>query len=144
VQTTAQRRAKSVEREGDVVCDAALFTELDKTRRPGATLYVVEPDTEHPQTRAPQFYRAKPTFDRVTTWLRAHGVMSDKPLHTLRKEFGSLVADSGDIHQAMLQLRHAQISTTEAFYADRRNRATVSVGALLNPSTATAVSSVAK
>jgi integrase len=144
VQTTAQRRAKSVESEGDVVCDAGLFSELEKTRRPGGTLCVVEPNTEHPQTRAAQFYRAKATFEHVTTWLRAHGVMSGKPLHTLRKEFGSLVADSGDIHQAMLQLRHAQISTTEAFYADRRHRATVSVGALLNPTTATAVSSAAK
>lgn len=138
VQTTAQRRAKSVESEGDVVCDAGLFTELEKTRRPGSTLYVVEPDTEHPRTRAAQCYRAKATFDRVITWLRTHGVLSAKPLHTLRKEFGSLVADAGDIHQAMLQLRHAQISTTQAFYADRRNRATVSVGALLNPANPTA------
>lgn len=137
VQTTAQRRAKSAESEGDVVCDAGLFAELEKTRRPGSTLYVIEPDTEHPRTRAAQVYRAKATFDRVTTWLRAHGVLSGKPLHTLRKEFGSLVADAGDIHQAMLQLRHAQISTTEAFYADRRNRAAIPVAAILQPTTAT-------
>ncbi|HNQ88084.1 MAG TPA: site-specific integrase [Verrucomicrobiota bacterium] len=137
VQTTAQRHVKSEESEGDVVCDAALFVELEKTRRPDGTLYVVQPSTEHPPTRAAQFYRCKPTFDRVTAWLKAHGVLTAKPLHTLRKEFGSLVADAGDIHQAMLQLRHAQISTTEAFYADRRHRATVGVGAILNSPTAT-------
>jgi integrase len=49
---------------------------------------------------------------QATTWLRQQGIMTAKPLHTLRKEFGSVVASSGDIHQAQRQLRHAQISTT--------------------------------
>jgi integrase len=131
VVTTAQRRTKSAESEGDVTCDAGLFAELARTRRPGSTLYVIEPDTEHRPTRAAQFYRAAPTFRRVTAWLRAHGVPGDRPLHLLRKEFGSAVADAGDIHQAMLQLRHAQISTTEQVYADRRSRATMGVAAIL-------------
>lgn len=131
VQTTAQRRTKSAESEGDVVCDAGLFAELARTRRPSSTLYVIEPDTDHRPSQAAQFYRAADSFRRVTAWLRANGVAGDRPLHTLRKEFGSAVADAGDIHQAMLQLRHAQISTTEAFYADRRNRATVGVAAIL-------------
>jgi integrase len=110
-----------------------LIRELATTRREGSTLYVVEPDTEHPTSKAAQVYRAQDTFRRVTTWLRGKGVMGSKPLHTLRKEFGSVVAATGDIHQAQRQLRHAQISTTEQFYADARKRATVAVGALLNP-----------
>lgn len=132
VLTTAQRRVKSDESEGDVQVDPGLFAELERTRRPGKTLFVVEPDIEHPQSKSAQVYRADKTFTRVTAWLRKQGVMTIKPLHTLRKEFGSVVAAAGDIHQAQRQLRHAQISTTEQFYADARTRATVKVAELLN------------
>ena len=127
VMTTAQRRTKSVESEGDIQVDAGLFAELERTRRPGKTLYVVEPDMEYPKSKAAQVYRADATLKRVTSWLRSQGVMAIKPLHTLRKEFGSVVAAAGDIHQAMRQLRHAQISTTEQYYADARTRATMPV-----------------
>jgi integrase len=130
--TTAQRRAKSDESEGDVMVDPGLFSELERTRRPGKTLFVVQPDTEHRQSRAAQSYRADDTFSRVTAWLRKQGIMSDKPLHTLRKEFGSVVAASGDIFQAQRQLRHAQISTTSEYYADSRARATMPIASLLN------------
>ncbi|MHC1763101.1 MAG: tyrosine recombinase XerC [Verrucomicrobiia bacterium] len=131
VMTTAARRTKSAESEGDVQVDAGLFAELERTRRPGKTLFVIEPDTEHPKSKSAQVYRAAKTFDRVTSWLRKQGVMTEKPLHTLRKEFGSVVAAAGDIFQAQRQLRHAQISTTEQYYADARTRATMQIGAML-------------
>ena len=37
-----------------------------------------------------QYYRCDPIFDRLTNWLRKNGVSGSKPLHTLRKEYGSL------------------------------------------------------
>lgn len=126
--TTAQRRTKSNESEGDVQVDPALISELQRIRGAGATLFVVCPDREHKPGDAGQYYRCSDVFRRLSTWLRAHGVLSDRPLHVLRKEFGSIVAATGDILQAQRQLRHAQISTTEQFYADARKRATVQVG----------------
>jgi integrase len=108
VMTTAQRRVKSHESEGDVHVDPGLFSELKRLRRDGETLFVVEPVTEFPKTKAAQVYRCEETFSAVTEWLRKNGVMSNKPLHTLRKEFGSVVASAGDILQAQRQLRHAQ------------------------------------
>lgn len=133
VMTTAQKRVKSDESEGDVFVDDGVFVELERAvlNRERATLFVIEPNTEFPKTKAAQVYRCDATFDRVNAWLRGQGITSAKPLHTLRKEFGSVVAAAGDIFQASRQLRHAQISTTEAYYADARKRATVKVGELL-------------
>jgi integrase len=133
VMTTAHRRLKSAESEGDVQVDRSLFAELEATRRPGKTLFVVEPDVEFTQTKAAQFYRCETTFRRVTEWLRSQGVLTNKPLHTLRKEFGRLIVQAADIYQAQRQLRHSEISTTEAYYADARKRATVPIGDVLNP-----------
>ncbi len=135
IMTTAQKRVKTDESEGDVFCDPGLFSELARCRRSGSTLYVVEPDREFTKTKAAQFYRCNDVFRTVIDWLKAHGVLTRSPLHTLRKEFGSVVASSGDIFQAQRQLRHSQISTTEQYYADGRKRATMPVGLLLNPAT---------
>jgi len=48
-------------------------------------------------------------------------------LHTLRKEFGSIICAAADIHTASRQLRHSNLSTTAAYYADNRRRVTVPV-----------------
>jgi integrase len=133
VMTTAQKRVKSEESEGDIHVDAGLFTELEMLRRPGSTLFVIQPNTEHRKTKAAQIYRCETTFQTVLAWLRNHGVTTSKPLHTLGKEFGSVVAGAGDIFQAQRQLRHAQISTTEQYYADAKTRATMNIEAMLNP-----------
>jgi hypothetical protein len=39
----------------------------------------------------PDQYRAKAVFERLSAWLRKHGVFARKPIHELRKEFGSMV-----------------------------------------------------
>jgi integrase len=131
VMTTAERRVKSDDSERDVHVDDGVFSELERVTRKGSTLFLIQADTPFPKSKAAQIYRCEATFSFVTEWLRKHGVDTEKPLHTLRKEFGSLVAASGDIFQAQRQLGHAQISTTEQYYADARKRATVPVGSLL-------------
>ena len=60
--------------------------------------------------------------DRLTQWLREHGVEGAKPIHTLRKEAGSLVATEAGIHAASRFLRHADIQITSACYADHKER----------------------
>ena len=110
-----------------------MLAELDQFRSTQARDPVVEPGLPFRQTNGVQHYRCQEVFQRVTTWLRAHGIAGDKPLHTLRKEFGSIICAAADIHTASRQLRHSNLSTTAAYYADHRKRATVPVGALLNP-----------
>jgi len=60
----------------------------------------------------------------------AKGVGTQKPLHTLRKEFGSLVNQAHGIHAASKALRHADISVINNFYTDSRARVTPGLGKL--------------
>lgn len=43
-------------------------------------------------------YRCATLFEKLIGWLRSAGVGGQRPLHTLRKEFGSLIAQSYRIH----------------------------------------------
>ena len=73
-------------------------------------------------------YRCKKTFDGLTAWLRGKGVDAQKPLHELRKEFGSVIANEHGIYAASLALRHTDIGITTRHYADKRRRVTAGFG----------------
>jgi integrase len=76
-------------------------------------------------------YRCGPLFEELCTWLRAHGVKTIRPLHTLRKEFGSLINRAHGIHAASRALRHSSIGITSEIYVDSRLRTTSGLGYLL-------------
>jgi len=76
------------------------------------------------------YYRCDSYFDKLNAWLRSKGVNAQKPLHTLRKEYGSLINKVHGIHAASKALRHADISVTNKFYADSRPRVTPGLGKL--------------
>ena len=76
-------------------------------------------------------YRCQRTFKRLTEWLRKHGVDEGRPLHALRKEFGSQVCDRHGIYAASRALRHSDVGTTALHYLDKRSRATTGLGAQL-------------
>jgi integrase len=63
--------------------------------------------------------------------LRKQGVADTKKLHTLRKELGAVLASEQGIFAAQSVLRHAQISTTAAYYTDKKKRITAGLGTLL-------------
>ena len=72
-----------------------------------------------PKSVSYQWYRCSETFDSLLKWLRAKGVQGQKPIHNLRKLYGSEMTNLHGIHVASSSLRHADIGTTAAFYADR-------------------------
>jgi integrase len=76
------------------------------------------------------YYRCQSYFDKLNAWLRSKGVNTQKPLHTLRKEYGSLINKMDGIHAASKALRHADISVTNNFYTDSRARVTPGLGKL--------------
>ncbi|MEN3941768.1 tyrosine-type recombinase/integrase [Prosthecobacter sp. SYSU 5D2] len=78
-------------------------------------------------------YRANATFTRLTTWLRANGVKARTPLHTLRKEAGSLIAEKEGIFAASRFLRHADVAITAQHYAAQKKRVTVGLGSMMLP-----------
>lgn len=77
-------------------------------------------------------YRANRAHEELIKWLKTKGITSRMPLHTLRKEFGSIICEQAGIHAASRLLRHASISQTAAVYADHRNKATAGLGYFLS------------
>lgn len=123
--------AKTDESIGEVQVDPSLIEELMEGLD-GDSTFVIEPDTAPAEgVRAPGYYRCDETFVRVTKWLRANGIHSDRPIHVLRKEFGSIVNAQSDIFTAMSQLRHSNIGTTAAFYADNRRSSAVRLSEIM-------------
>ncbi|MDB6134700.1 MAG: hypothetical protein JWM59_2943 [Verrucomicrobiales bacterium] len=76
-------------------------------------------------------YRCTPYFEALNAWLKGKGITAQKPLHELRKELGAILASSQGIFAAQAVLRHAQISTTAAYYTDKKKRITAGLGSLL-------------
>ena len=68
------------------------------------------------------YYRAKKTWQFLTAWLRRNGLDVPNPVHTLRKEFGSLVARQAGIYAASRALRHSSIQITASVYVDTKDK----------------------
>ena len=90
------------------------------------------------------YYRCESHFDRLNDWLRSKGVNTQKPLHTLRKEYGSLINKAHGINAASKALRHADISVTNNFYTDSRARVTPGLGKLFALKKSTKLSQASK
>ena len=75
-------------------------------------------------TAAPHWnrYRCDGHFKELLDWLRSKGVTSRNPLHTLRKEFGSLINQQFGIFAASAALRHSNITITREHYVDKKQR----------------------
>lgn len=108
VRSSAHGVTKSISSEGVVHVAPALITELGE-RGKG---WVVCPHKSKPAKP----YRADIAMRAATAWLRSQGVVSNCPLHTLRKEFGSVICSRGDIYAASVQLRHSSIQVTRDHY----------------------------
>jgi len=93
--------------------------------------FVLESDRP-PRSLDYEYYRCESTFKALVEWLRSKGVQGNKPLHALRKLYGSALADLHGLHAASSGLRHADIRTTSAFYADRRVKVTPGFGSAIS------------
>jgi integrase len=127
---------------GDIPIDKELCTILRglHAQEPRAE-YVMAANIEEPQDKLRvarqkalswSRYRAADTFKRLADWLRAHGVDSRTPLHTLRKEAGSLICQKHGLFAASRFLRHADVGITAQHYAAQKERVTIGLGSLLN------------
>jgi hypothetical protein len=93
---------------------------------------VIEADGEPRTGTTYTAYRAQRHFDLLTTWLRGKGVTAIKPLHELRKEFGSQLCAKYGIYAASRMLRHADIRVTAQHYLDTKERTPIGFGNLLS------------
>jgi integrase len=131
IEATEFFEPKSDDSNADLPLDPELVSLFRGYYARAKSNFVIESDLA-PNVRASYLhYRCGPLFGLLSAWLRAHGVRTIRPLHTLRKEFGSLINQTHGIHAASRALRHAEIGITSAIYVDSRVRATSGLGYLL-------------
>jgi integrase len=131
VQVTQHFDAKTEDSLGDVAVDGELLELFRGYRARATSPFVIESDNRPKPGVSYWHYRCQEVFDRLISWLRKSGIKANKPLHTLRKEFGSQVCALHGVHAASRQLRHADIAITNMFYTDARKRALTGLGHLL-------------
>lgn len=130
VEPTQHLVVKTEHSIGDVPVDTELMTIMRSDHAEARSSFVIESGNP-PRPRATfENYRAQHVFERLRTWLRSKGVSSQKPLHELRKEAGSIVNRRHGLTAAKNFLRHADIAITAAHYIDRPRQATTGLGAL--------------
>src|SRR6266487_1274451 len=134
VEHTDTASLKSADSRGEVPIDASVVELLRGFRARATGAFVIEGGDGLSGPRMwGRNYRVQGVFDRVTAWLRGHGVTARKPLHELRKELGALITAEHGIYAASRVLRHADLSTTAAHYTDLKTRPTLPVGEWLMP-----------
>lgn len=117
IEIGGQWEAKTTESEAAVDVDEGLLREL--------LPYQAGPDDR---------VVAADAGEHAVRWLRKQGMDAsiNKPLHTLRKEFGSIVTAGADLLTASRQLRHSSLAVTAAFYVEARKKAAPRIGAMLD------------
>jgi integrase len=131
IQPTAYFTGKTRESETELPLDTELTAVFADLRRHATSLFVIESSRAPKHEAQYQYYRCDRVFERLIIWLRAQGLCSPKPLHELRKEFGSLINERNGIHAASRALRHSDIRVTNDHYMDSRSRVTTGMGYLL-------------
>jgi integrase len=132
IEPTRYFDVKSEHSIGEVQIDPellALFRDYYAAR--AGSNFVIESENLPRADATFENYRAQPVFERLAVWLRAHGVTARKPIHELRKEFGSMVNRKHGLTAAKVLLRHADIGITAMHYIDSPRKATSGLGELL-------------
>ena len=124
----AQLKTESSEDEVDV--DPAVLALLKEFEEEGET-FVIRSDVPPRKNTTYRFYRCQKEFQALVKWLKKNGVDAQKPIHTLRKEFGSLICEQAGIFAASSQLRHSSIKLTRDFYIDKKTKTTVQLEKIL-------------
>jgi hypothetical protein len=132
IETTEHYRPKSHNSEGDVRVDPELLELFRGYHARRKSEFVIESDSPPPPFDAPYgVYRCMNEMRALLAWLRARGVVSKTPLHTLRKEFGSQIHARYGLLAASEQLRHGGIGVTARHYVENKSRSVLGFGHLL-------------
>jgi hypothetical protein len=134
IEATRYFHPKSEDSVGDVEVDSELLEIFRGFRARANGDFVIESDVAPRPGATYSHYRCQRLFEALGKWLRDHGVAGNKPVHMLRREFGSQVCAKHGIYAASHALRHADIAITSQHYLDKRKSATAGLGYLLRRS----------
>lgn len=145
IMDTEHRALKSADSAGKIALDAEVVALLRGFKAKTKSPFILETPKlaraafkEH-QSRT---YRCDATHTALIEWLRKHGVTGKRPLHTMRKEIGSIIATREGIFAASRFLRHSDIRITSRLYADSKTLVSAGLGALLRPAPETVVTGI--
>jgi integrase len=114
-----------------VPMDDDLITLLRSHKEKHGGEYVIQSDVKPLFNTSTPHYRADRHEKALIKWLRKNGNDAHKPIHTLRKEAGSLVTQKYGLHAASLFLRHADIQVTSDHYVDSTKPSSTGLSSLL-------------
>ena len=131
IDTTDHLTPKTSDSAGDVPIDKELAALFRGWHAKSTSSFVIDGDAEPQSDTSYTYYRAESHFEALTKWLRGKGVTAAKPLHEMRKEFGSQLCAKYGIYTASTMLRHTDIAITAQHYVDQKQRVTFGMGNLL-------------
>ena len=123
---------KTEESTGEIEIEPEVAAIFERFHDQAIENFVVESERLPIEAATYSAYRCKKTFDGLVGWLKSQGITAEKPLHELRKKFGSAIANEHGIFAAYRALRHADIAITTRHYADKKRRVTVRFGSVFN------------
>jgi integrase len=147
IETTEHFRLKSASSEGDIHVDSELLDVFRgfRARAKSDSDFVIESTGDVTAVAGSyDYYRCHREFVALCKWLRSHGVISRKPLHALRKEFGSQIHARYGLFAASEALRHGGVSVTARHYIENKQRSVLGFGHLLKSEERTVVPLTAK
>jgi integrase len=112
---------------GEVPVDPHIIALLREWKMESTTTFVLNGGEPKPDAKK-TVYRANRFHKENIAWLRTKGITSNRPIHSLRKEYGSIINAQAGIHAASRLLRHKNIGLTSAVYTDSRNKVTAGIG----------------
>ncbi|MFT3990708.1 MAG: hypothetical protein QM680_04790 [Luteolibacter sp.] len=123
IETSEYHQLKSDDSSGVIDLDADTKALFQRYRNENPTALFVINSPVDPKLvgleKGPR-YRCNREFSTLIKWLKQQGVPPLKPIHTLRKEIGSIIASEHGIFAASRYLRHSDIQITAAVYADKK------------------------
>jgi hypothetical protein len=125
---------KTDESADEIEIDEALANELRAHKARNKGPFVIASSRPARVNLSGQYYRCESMFARLYNWLRDKGIDDKKPLHVLRKEFGSMINQKHGLYAASAALRHRNISTTAGHYVANKSRIMFEFGNLLTGS----------
>jgi integrase len=131
IQATKHFAGKSETSIGDIPLDEELAELFKRFKGESLGSFVIKSASAPKTGAAYSRYRCQSTFDELIEWLRGKGFTGRTPLHTLRKEFGSAMAQQFGIFAASRALRHSSVAVTEGHYVDQKRAASIGLGHLL-------------
>ena len=118
IEVTEYAQLKTEGSGDDIGLETELANFFQREFKKATGIFVIDGINMPRKTNGWDHYRAQPHFGELCAWLREKGVTAQKPLHTLRKEFGKLITEKLGLFAASLALRHTSPTVTATYYAD--------------------------